>query len=74
MALEHTLLFVKVIFAVSAVGFLFAILSTETAQKALCGIKYENGYRPFSPNWITVYSIAVTFAGLLFYVTDNPAI
>ena len=74
MALEHTLLFVKGIFAVCAVGFLFAILSTETAQKALCGINYENGYRPFSPNWITTYSVVVTFAGLLFYVTDSPAI
>ena len=34
--------------------------------------EYKNGFRPFSPNWITIWGLLITFAGIILYLTWDP--
>lgn len=44
-----------------------APLASNNFLRLLGNISFRNGYRPFSPNWITFHSLIITLSGLLFY-------
>lgn len=66
-------LFALIVIGIVAV--LLALLFLKPAFKYLKPIlknlgkrEYRNGFRPFSPNWITIWGLLFTFAGMICYL------
>jgi phosphatidylglycerophosphate synthase len=69
--MDHEILVTKTVIMLASLLALLALLFNRTVLSLLSKIEFENGFRPFSPNWITLYRLILTCVGFLLYIRDG---
>ncbi len=60
-----------ILLTIVVVLFIAPLFSTNFLQFLGC-IKYKSCFRPFAPNWLTLYSFILTIFGFSLYLASNP--